>query len=442
MTPVHVVGIGLDGATGLSHDVCTLIRQSTLLMGSDRHLSYFPDHPARQVMDNLQDAIQTIRQVLATASRATTTAAEAMPLIVVLASGDPLFFGIGRLLLEELDRDDLTFHPHVSAIQLAFNRIKLPWQDACIISAHGRSLETLTQALKRGHEKIAILTDSTHTPGAIAQLIRGLNLPITYGLWVCENLGGSNETVRWFVAHELDTLPLAAPFATLNVVVLVRIAEPDAKRLTQTPRLGIPDAFFFSFADRPGLMTKRDVRLLILGELSLQQQHVMWDIGAGTGSVSIEVGRISPESQIYAIEKTAAGITLIQKNSQRFKVGQIIPVHGTAPEALANLPHPDRIFIGGSGGQLTPILDICQQRLQPNGLIVIALATLEHLTTVITWLKTEAQQHRQWSDRLLQVHISQAVSVGALTRWSPQNPIMLITLERQPTRDRQAAHQE
>jgi precorrin-6Y C5,15-methyltransferase (decarboxylating) len=431
MTPVHVVGIGLDGADGLSNEVCALISQSTLLMGSDRHLSYFPNHPARQPISDFQKAMQTIRQTLIAPS-----SADSHPLIVVLASGDPLFYGIGRLLLEEFDRNSLTFHPHISAIQLAFSRIKLPWQDACIISAHGRSIDSLIQALKQGHEKIAILTDPIHSPRAIAQLVQGLNLPYSYRLWVCENLGGTGETVRSFATHELDN----EFFATLNVVVLVRVNESEAEWLNPMPLFGIPDAAFVSFADRPGLMTKREVRLLILGELSLQQQHTLWDIGAGTGSVSVEVGRISPKSSIYAIEKTAAGITLIKKNIQRFKTPQVIPVQGMAPEALADLPDPDRIFIGGSGGHLLPILAACQQRLQPHGVIVMALATLEHLATVITWLKTEAQHHRHWRDRLLHVQISQSVSVGTLTRWSPQNPVMLITLEHQPTGDRHDAH--
>ncbi|MEB3338201.1 MAG: precorrin-6y C5,15-methyltransferase (decarboxylating) subunit CbiE, partial [Leptolyngbyaceae bacterium] len=355
--------------------------------------------------------------------------------IVVLASGDPLFFGLGRLLLAELPTEQLTFYPSLSSVQLAFSRIKVPWQDARVISAHGRSLDELTQALQQGMEKIAILTDSTHSPRAIAQLLLSLDLPHQYQVWVCENLGGIDERTQVWPLATLES----ETFAALNVVILLRL-ENDASQpldLSKLPLLGLPDQYFLSFRDRPGLMTKREVRTLVLGELALQPEQVIWDIGAGTGSVSIEIARLFPSSQIYAIEKTAIGSALIQQNSQRFQVDNIRAIHGSAPEALHSLPSPNRIFIGGSGGNLTAILDFCSQQLAKEGVIVLALATLEHLHQALTWLQQKNDsylsgnsENGRWCDRLLQVQLSRSVPVASLTRFAPLNPVTLLTLNR------------
>jgi precorrin-6Y C5,15-methyltransferase (decarboxylating) len=447
MTPIQVVGIGLDGAAGLVESVQQIVNQATLLMGSDRHLSYFPQHPAKRVIiTNFHQAIQIIRQNLnleASQEQPTpdqyacssiedefisTGSTPSAPLIVVLTSGDPLFFGLGRLLLAELPPETLTFHPHLSAVQLAFNRIKLPWQDARLISAHGRSLDELVQALQQGVEKIAVLTDPTNTPSAIARLLLALDLPSPYQLWVCENLAGTDERVRQFEPEQLSENCLFAP---LNVVVLLRSVGTIRQPLNwhQLPALGLPDHSFLSFSDRPGLMTKREVRLLALGELTLQPGQVIWDIGAGTGSVSIEIARLFPSSQVFAIEQTAAGASLVQQNSQRFQVENVTPVHGTAPAVLQGLPNPNRVFIGGSGGNLTEILAIVSQALQQGGVVVLALATLEHLAIALDWYHQRSPSG--WQYRLLQVQLSRSIPVGALTRFNPLNPVTLLTFSKQ-----------
>jgi precorrin-6Y C5,15-methyltransferase (decarboxylating) len=189
--------------------------------------------------------------------------------------------------------------------------------------------------------------------------------------------------------------------------------------------LGLPDETFVSFTDRPGLMTKREVRILILGELALQPEQIIWDIGAGTGSVSIEMARLSETSQIYAIEKTAIGSALIEQNCRRLQVKNVVSIHGTAPDILQHLPEPNRIFIGGSGGNLSLILDTCQARLSPRGIVVLALATLEHLNTALSWLNSY-----RWDYRLLQVQLSRSVPVGQLTRFTPLNPVTIVTATR------------
>lgn len=415
VTPVHIVGIGLDGAAGLPDTVSSIVDRATLLIGSDRHLSYFPNHPAqRLVLGDFTAAFGEIRRCLETCTTDT---------IVVLVTGDPLFFGLGRLLLAELPPEQLTFHPHVSSIQLAFSQVKVPWQDARIISAHGRSLDELTQSLQQGSEKIAVLTDETNTPKAIARLLLALDLPHQYQFWICENLGGKNEKVQ--------SLPVAAveeeTFAPLNVVVLLRQTETrfEPLDLNSLPLLGLADRNFLSFSDRPSLFTKREVRTLILGELALQAGQTVWDIGAGTGSVAIEIARLCPTSSVYAIEQTSAGTALIEQNCRRFQVKNVVSIHDKAPQSLEQLPDPDRIFIGGSGGNLSQILDECDRRLLPNGILVIALATVEHLNLAADWMRS-----RPWHYRLLQVQLSRSVPVGQLTRFAPLNPVTILTATR------------
>lgn len=427
-TPIQVIGIGLDGAQGLSADVLQKIAQATILVGSSRHLDYFPDHPAQRLqignLNHLMTQLQTYLQ-------------EPNPgNIVILASGDPLFFGLGRLLLEALPSDQISFHPHLSSVQLAFSRLKRPWQNACIISIHGRSWEPLITALKRGEETIAIITDPQYSPVAIATLIQELGLPSTYQLWICENLGGDTEQVRSFSTAELSksntqqttsgskALELSLQVAPLHLVILVR-QQTQFNQPVAAPILGINDSDFASFPDRPGLMTKREIRAIILANLNLRPGQTIWDIGAGTGSVSIEIARLVPTAQIYAIEKTAIGITLIHQNSQRFGLTNIRPIQGTAPLTLESLPQPDRVFIGGSGGQLSGILDHAYHHLKPMGQIVSAFATLESMSELMRW----TQKHPELNIHLLQLNVSRSVTVGSQHRFSPLNPVTLATIE-------------
>ncbi|MEL7408644.1 MAG: precorrin-6y C5,15-methyltransferase (decarboxylating) subunit CbiE, partial [Cyanobacteria bacterium J06558_2] len=375
---IAVVGIGLDGELGLSPVIQHVIQQATALVGSKRHLAYFAHHPALKIyLNNLNEGIREISQLAASNNS-----------IVILASGDPLFFGLGRLLLEHFDSQQLKFYPHVSSVQLAFNRLRIPWQDTQFISVHGRSTDELIKSLKQGQQKIAILTDNYNHPGAIASLYLTLDLPVSYSFYICENLGDSREKILHFNPEKIDQLSClnSDDFAALNVLILLREQQLEHLNLDELPLIGLPDSSFLSFGDRPGLITKKEIRLAVLGELALQPNQIVWDIGAGTGSVSIEIARLSPSSQVYAIEKSSMGSTLIVKNSQRFQINNINSVNGTAPEVLHNLPNPNRIFIGGTGGSINRILDICQQKLLPEGKIIMTFATIEYQYQAINWV--------------------------------------------------------
>ncbi len=428
---IHVVGIGLDGVAGLTAPVRQIVEQATILVGSDRHLSYFPDHPAeRLVMGSINIILRKLhRRLESHLSGETLGSGElgqdpsvAPPCIVVLVSGDPLFFGLGRLLLESFPPEKLTFHPHLSSIQLAFNRVKIPWQDAAVVSLHGRSYDELINAVKKGVEKIAVLTDGQNTPRAIARLILSLDLAVSYQLWVCENLGSVEEKIQCF--SDLSELEQQT-FADLNVVVLVRKSPENTQPidLNQLPQIGIPDRYFVSFRDSPELITQREIRILILGELALKPNQTIWDIGAGPGSVSIEIARLFPTSNIYAVEKSAAGIALIEQNCQRFHLSNLVSICGSAPDILYRLPVPDRIFIGGSEGSLEQILSLCSSYIAPHGIIVLAITTIENLNTAIAWAQTSG-----WQYQLLQVNLARSISIAELTRLSPLNPVTIVTL--------------
>ncbi|MEL6496075.1 MAG: precorrin-6y C5,15-methyltransferase (decarboxylating) subunit CbiE, partial [Cyanobacteria bacterium J06623_7] len=288
---IAVVGIGLDGAAGLSTSAREKIDHATVLAGGKRHLSYFAEHPAQKLtlVDLDRDLIAIAQFNLETHS------------IVILTSGDPLFFGLGRLLLSKFDPDTITFYPHLTSVQLACNRLKIPWQDAQLVSVHGRATDRLVELWKQGKEKIAVLTDGSNHPGAIARLFLSLELPLSYSFYICENLGDVTEKVSQFAPTELAKLSQLdqSDFASLNVIILLREPRTDSLELANLPLLGLPDSSFLSFADRPSLITKKEVRLAILGELALQPQQTVWDIGAGTGSVSIEIARLCPTSRIF-----------------------------------------------------------------------------------------------------------------------------------------------
>ena len=431
---VHVVGIGLDGAAGLSESARQVVEMAALLVGSDRLLSYFPQQSCdRWVLEDLTAAILEIRRWMALNANLEPNAETFSPpspqVIVILVAGDPLFYGWGKLLIAQLPAAKLTFHPHVSSMQLAFNRLQIPWQDAHFVGSQGLYFEELTAKLKLGVEKIAALVDEIHTPAALANLVKALDLPTRYEFWVCENLGSADERVG---RRTLSAL-LEESFAPLSVVVMLRVSGRRATvslDLEKLPLLGVPDGAFIGCGDRPGLTVEREVRVLVLAQLALQPGQVVWDVGAGNGAVSIEVARLFPQSQVYAIEQTVSGISAIEFNCARFGLQNLLSIHGTAPEILHSLRPPHRIFIGCSGGGLTKILGVCALRLLPGGSMVLVLDVLEDVATVLSWMGDRVRREPHWSYRILQVQLSRSLLAGDLTRFDPLRPVSIITIDR------------
>lgn len=410
---LYVVGIGLDGVAGLSERARSLLTEADCIAGYPHHLQQVAGYGAEKLVlgGAVLDWIALVQQELQRRS------------LVVLASGDPLYFGIGRLLTEAIARPQLVFVPHLSSVQLAFNRLGLPWQSATVVSVHGRSVEELERVLRQGQTPIAVLTDPQWTPGAIAQFLLDVQLPAQYHITVCSRLGAVDETI-WSGSWEEA---IAQAFPSPNVVILERGQEPLP--LEDLPLLGLPDAAFHTFADQPGLITKQEIRALAIAQLQVAPHHTLWDIGAGTGSMSIELARLLPTAHIVAIEKTAAGITLIRQNCQRFGVNNITVVQTQAPSGLADLPPPDRIFLGGGGAALAEILAVCGDRLLPGGMLVANFATLEPCT-----LAQRTLQDLGWEVRLLQVNLARSSTLrsrsSAATRFVPLNPVTLLRAQK------------
>lgn len=408
---IKVIGIGLNGAEGLSPNILSLIQSATVLVGGDRHLSYFPEHQGIKLkIQNLNSLISKIKEYQNKQEN-----------IVFLATGDPLFFGIGRFLLENFASSELSFYPHLSSVQIAFNALKIPWQDAKLVSIHGRNLEPLIKEMKNGAGKIAILTDMENSPQAIVNLYHQLSLPHHYQIWLCENVGAKNQKIS--LITDLTNEESLEKISSLNIVVLLKDKDIYKQIKSQNlPLIGLDDHLFLGFPDRPGLITKKEIRQLILGELGLQQHQIIWDVGAGTGSISVEMARFAHHSKIYAIEKSAIALNLIEKNCHNFGVYNVKIISGSAIKVLEKLPHPDRVFIGGSGGEMEEILTIINRRINRQGKVAIALATLENLNQAQSWFHEHG-----WDYKILHAQISRSLSIANMTRFNPLNPVYIIS---------------
>ncbi|MDX2271450.1 MAG: precorrin-6y C5,15-methyltransferase (decarboxylating) subunit CbiE [Cyanobacteriota bacterium] len=406
-SPPHqlsVIGLGLDGIPIPQAQIA--LTTARVVAGSPALLTKLgvESHRQRVLTGAVEDWIPQLQADLCQGS------------VVLLASGDPLFFGIGRLLNQAFPAEALVFYPHISSVQWAFSRLHIPWQEATILSIHGRTLDALESALKQGSSPIAVLTDAIHSPLAIVHLLRDLRLPYDYEMWVCCHLGSPQESIH----HLAPSQRIDQPFADPNLVVMQRRTDPPP--LAELPLLGIPDRYFHTFADQPGLITKQEVRVLTLSLLHLTETvQILWDIGAGTGSVSVEVARLLPNAQVFAIEQNAAGLALIRQNRQRFQIHNLEVVAGKAPTALSPLPSPDRVVLGGGGSALPTILSTVCQRLGEGGVLVGNFATLEHCLLAQNFLKEAG-----WPVNLLQVQLARSVAIAEATRFSPLHPVMLL----------------
>jgi len=276
--------------------------------------------------------------------------------VCVLASGDPGFFGIVRPLAERFGPDALEVHPSPSSVALAFARLGLPWDDAAVVSAHGRPLEEAVARVLQA-DKVAVLVSPENTPAALGRALLDEGASHT-GIAVCSRLGLSDERV----AHT-DLIGLAnGDWDPLSVVVFV---HGDGVAATKTLAFGLPDE---TYAHRAGMITKAEVRAVVLSKLQLPATGVVWDVGAGSGSVALECAAVAPEVDVYAIERDA---TELRANAVDRPVHV---VNGEAPAAFVDLPDPDRVFVGGGG---MDVLDAARARVRHGGRVVAAYAALD-----------------------------------------------------------------
>jgi len=359
MKSIHVIGAGIAGHEGFTSHALELINQSELLFGAQRLLELFPGFSGETFA--LDDS--RMADMVARLQRCDCRA-------VVLASGDPLFFGLGRYLLRNLPGELIEFLPNVTSVQYAFAKIREPWDDAVFISGHGRPIKDVVDRIV-ANDKSAILTDELNTPSVIGRELLNRRRG-GYKAYLCENLGTDLEKIR--VTDIKGLLDLDA--ARLNVLILLKEYEDDGQQYV--PTFGIPDDEFVSIKK---LITKEEVRVVTLAKLKLRHDMCLWDIGAGSGSICIEADHLLPDGRIFAVERNEECRQFIKENLQKFNTRNVVLVEGGAPDCLDELPDPDCVFIGGSGGGVWGIFDTGNQRLAVGGRIVLNASTLDTLTS-------------------------------------------------------------
>lgn len=394
---MKLIGIGDNGLASLFPQYRQWIEDCEVLVGGERVLDFFPHFTGEKIM--IKGGLSALVERLSEETRNT----------IILASGDPLFYGVGGYLAKKLD---LEVYPYMSSVQLAFAKMGESWQDAYVTSIHGRPMKGLAQRID-GKKKIALLTDAENSPNALARYLKHFGMT-EYRAFVAENLQGEDEKYDWYSLDEMET----AHFSPLNVVILQQSVEP--KRYT----LGIDDEEFSQRKPDKGLITKKEIRVLSIQAMQLQQDSVIWDIGTCTGSMAIEAGKLAPEGQVYAVEKNAPDLENCLHNQQKFRV-DITAIHSKAPVGLDNFPDPDAIFIGGTGGEMVELLQLCCNRLKPNGRIVLNAATIENLYKAV-----EAFKACDFAVDILQAQLARSKPILNMTRFVPLNPIYIISAYR------------
>lgn len=370
---MHIVGVGSDGLAGLTERARELLAAADVVFGSDEALSYLPDLKAerRLLGSDLQETIATLGGLLGHKR------------VVLVASGDPLFYGVARYLCDRLGKDRFEILPHVSSMQLAFARIKETWEEAYLTNLQTHALETVIDRIRTA-ETVGLFTSDKEGPPEIARqlLARGIDY---FRVFICENLGAPDERVTQGELAEIADMD----FAPLNVVILRR--KPDRPDVPARPdrflRFGNPDDVFAQNRPKTGLITQAEVRALALSKLAIFAGSVVWDIGAGSGSVAIEAARLSDPGMVYAIEQDPADFHLILANAEHFAVKNLKAVHGMAPAVFAGLPSPDSVFVGGNGKEAPRLLEAAWKALRPGGNLVVNVATLESVATTYGVLK-------------------------------------------------------
>ncbi|WP_409369811.1 precorrin-6y C5,15-methyltransferase (decarboxylating) subunit CbiE [Lysinibacillus sp. 38-6] len=394
---MKLIGIGDNGQESLLPQYRQWIADCEVLVGGERVLEFFPSFTGEKIV--IKGGLSTLVEKLAQETRKT----------VILASGDPLFYGIGGYLAKKLT---IEVYPYMSSIQLAFSKMGESWQDAYVTSIHGRPIKGLAQRID-GQKKVALLTDADNNPNALARYLKHFGMT-EYRAFVAENLQGIDEKFGWYSLDEMEE----AQFSSLNVVILQQTSAP--KRYA----LGIDDEEFSQRKPDKGLITKKEIRVLSLQAMQLQKDSTIWDVGTCTGSMAIEAGKLAPEGQVYAVEKNAPDLENCLQNQQKFRV-DLTAIHSKAPAGLEQFPDPDAIFIGGTGGEMVELLQLCCARLKPNGRIVLNAATIENLYKAV-----EAFKACGFAVEILQAQLARSKPILDMTRFVPLNPIYIISAYR------------
>lgn len=384
--------VGLHGGQWYGTDAERALRSADLLVGAARqHADLAPAGLTGEPVElwgKLDELVELCRERSSQGQH-----------VCVLAAGDPGFFGIVRILAARLGSESLEVHPAPSSVALAFARAAMPWDDAVVATCHGRPLASSVEAVL-GHPKVAVLVSRDNPPEALGRALLDAGCAERH-VWVCSHLGEPGETVA-----RTDLPGLAeGTFDPLSVVVLVAPAAEVA--LTAGTGWGRDHA---TFEHRAGLITKAEVRAVVLGKLDLPASGVLWDVGSGSGSVAVEAARLVPALRVFAVERDADACDQIRRNARGTAVRVI---EGEAPPALDGLPDPDRAFVGGGG---TDVLDAVLARTRPGATVVATYAVLDGAVAAAERLGS-----------LVQVQLSRGVPIGpeGRLRLAAENPVFV-----------------
>jgi len=394
---MKLIGIGDNGQESLLPQYAQWIEASEVLVGGERVLSFFPNYQGEKVV--VKGGLKALVERLQEETRPT----------VVLASGDPLYYGIGGYLSSKINME---VYPYVSSVQLAFSKMGESWQDAYVTSVHGRSMKGLAQRID-GKAKVALLTDAENSPNRLAEYLLSFGMT-EYRAFVAENLQGENEKTGWYELQDMVNYE----FSPLNVVILKKVADGPSWSL------GIDDEEFSQRKPDKGLITKKEIRVLSLYALNLKKDSIVWDVGTCTGSMAIEAARLAPEGQVFAVEKNEPDLENCLQNQRKFRT-DLTAIHGKAPQGLETFPDPDAIFIGGTGGEMVELIQTCCQRLKEGGRIVLNAATIENL-----YRANEAFAQAGFQTSIMHAQISRSKPILGMNRFVPLNPIYIITAQR------------
>jgi precorrin-6Y C5,15-methyltransferase (decarboxylating) len=402
MHQVHIVGLGVDHKD-LAPGIINRIESAEVLMGGDRLLHRFPDHPGVKISikSPLEGVIQRVKEEMQSGRK-----------VVVLADGDPLFFGIGKRLIHDLGREKVTLHPNITTLQAAAARMKTPWHNMEIVSLHGRKdlLPLLTVLAKS--DRVAVYTDPDFHPAGLADDLLGRGID-GFGMYVFEDLGMKSERVGRFVLKDAAK----TAFSQLNFVMLERTKPPEIPL-----SLGLDDDLY---RHHKGLITKKEIRAVGISALALEPNHTVWDLGAGCGSVAIEASLLAHEGAVLAVEKNEARVQLIRDNISRMGAYGVQAILGEMPQCLASLPEPDRIFMGGGMGEDDRVLEIAARRLKPGGRLVLHLVLMGSLSRTRDYL-----QSLKWPFTVTQVAVSRSHSLAGDQRLAALNPVFIVTADK------------
>lgn len=399
---IHVIGLGQDPENLPDHSQ-GLIEHAQVLFGGQDILEYFEDHPAEKVV--IKSPLDGVLQQISDAH------GEGR-MVVVLADGDPLFYGFGSTLIDRLGPEDLRIYPGISTIQAAAAKVKIPWQDVAAVSLHGRDDYGPLYSALLTRDWIAVFTDGRSVPSAIAQTILDKGGD-RFLMWVLEDLETEDEQVRRF---SLETARKKT-FSKRNLVLLERKGEPEVPL-----GLGTPDELFMK---EKGLITKGPVRAVSIAALRLRPESVLWDLGAGCGAVGIEASSVCWKGRVHAVEKNADRVAMIRENVRRTGAYLLEVLHGTMPGCLADLPDPDRVFIGGGLRHGDKFLGEICERLRPGGRLVANVVLLDSLG-----LAENIFRSMDWNYSVTLINAAGSAGLAGSQRLDGHNPVFVLTADK------------